>query len=104
MQEVNVAVVGASGYTGLELIKMLISHPKFRISYLATSEGRNNLSSLHPSLEGVVESDIRSVDIDRIVESSQLVFLALPHKASMLIAKKLIENGLKVVDFIQQDL
>ncbi|MEJ2499929.1 MAG: N-acetyl-gamma-glutamyl-phosphate reductase, partial [Campylobacterales bacterium] len=36
---INVAVIGASGYTGIELIKMLVAHPRFELTYVATSEG-----------------------------------------------------------------
>ncbi len=45
---INVAVIGASGYPGLELIKILINHPTFNISYVGTSEGGVELDRLHP--------------------------------------------------------
>ena len=45
----NVAIIGASGYTGLELIKILINHPKFNIAYIANSSGEMNVQDLHPS-------------------------------------------------------
>ncbi|MBT4030518.1 MAG: N-acetyl-gamma-glutamyl-phosphate reductase, partial [Campylobacteraceae bacterium] len=55
----NVAIVGASGYTGLELIKILINHPKFNITYIANSEGGVNVTDLHPSLDGVLDMDVQ---------------------------------------------
>jgi len=45
--------IGASGFTGLELIKILIAHPKFDLTYIANSEGGTTLEKLHPSLKGV---------------------------------------------------
>ncbi len=95
---IKVGIVGASGYTGLELVKMLINHSGFELSYLATTSGDTLIEELHPSLVGVVSAEVEKVDIATVASSCELVFLALPHKASMGIAKELIEQGIKVVD------
>jgi N-acetyl-gamma-glutamyl-phosphate reductase len=94
----KVGVIGASGYTGLELLKILINHPKFQLSYVANSEGNTTLSQLHPSLNKVYECDVLKADIDECASSCELVFLALPHKTAMVYVKPLISKGLKVVD------
>jgi N-acetyl-gamma-glutamyl-phosphate reductase len=94
----NVAIIGASGYTGLELLKILINHPNFNITYVANSEGSMQLRDLHPSLADVYECDVQKADIDEIARVSELVFLALPHKTAMAYVKPLLEKGLKVVD------
>lgn len=98
MNATNVAIIGASGYTGLELLKILITHPHFNITYVANSEGSMRLSELHPSLAGVYECDVQKAEIDEIAKNSELVFLALPHQTAMAYVKPLIEKGLKVVD------
>ena len=98
MKVTKTAVVGASGYTGLELLKMLIKHPYFELIYVANSEGNMKLSELHPSLMNVYECDIQKADIDEIAKMSELVFLALPHKTAMAYVKPLLEKGVKVVD------
>lgn len=98
MSAVNVGVIGASGYTGLELLKILIKHPKFNLSYVANSEGGTTLSELHPSLAKVYECDVVKADIGECASSCELVFLALPHKSAMEYVKPLIKKGLKVVD------
>ncbi|MGM0622952.1 MAG: N-acetyl-gamma-glutamyl-phosphate reductase [Campylobacterota bacterium] len=90
----QVGVIGASGYTGLELIKMLIQHPKFTLSYVANSEGGCTVSQLHPSLEEIVDMEVEIADIRRANELD-LVFLALPHKTAFSFAKDLT---CKVVD------
>jgi N-acetyl-gamma-glutamyl-phosphate reductase len=95
---INVGVVGASGYTGLELIKMLITHNGFRLTYLATSSGDIKIEELHPSLEDVISLDVQKADVKDVIENCELVFLALPHKASMGFAKELLEANIKVVD------
>jgi len=95
---VKVGVVGASGYTGLELVKMLITHPGFELTYLATTQGDTVIEALHPSLEGVITQDVEKADVNGVMKHCDLVFLALPHKTSMGFARTLIDNGLKVVD------
>ena len=95
---INVAIIGASGYTGLELIKLILNHPKFELKFLATSQGDTTLTNLHPSLQDVIELDVQKVDFEQIAQTCELVFLALPHKHSMEVAKVLIEKGIKVVD------
>jgi len=95
---INVGVVGASGYTGLELIKMLVTHPNFHLKYLATTTGDTVIEALHPSLVDVITFPVDKASIESVVESCELVFLALPHKASMGFAKDLIKQGVKVVD------
>ncbi|ABB44810.1 N-acetyl-gamma-glutamyl-phosphate reductase [Sulfurimonas denitrificans DSM 1251] len=98
MSAIDVGVIGASGYTGLELIKILLKHPKFNLSYVANTEGGATLSELHPSLKGAFECNVVKVDIDELAKKCELVFLAVPHQAAMAYVKPLIEKGLKVVD------
>jgi len=95
---VTVGIVGASGYTGLELVKMLINHPRFVLKYLATTTGNTVIEQLHPSLVDVISYPVEKATVQSVVESCELVFLALPHKASMGFAKDLIKQGVKVVD------
>lgn len=95
---INVAVIGASGYTGLELIKILINHPQFNLTYVATSEGDTTLETLHPSLQNVFSIDVVKADAKEVAKNAQLAFLALPHKTSMFFAKDLIALDVKVVD------
>ncbi len=94
----DVAIVGASGFTGLELIKILLLHPKFNITYVATSEGGTTLNNLHPSLKSIFECDVNKADAKEIAKVAKIAFLALPHKASMGFAKELLSLGVKVVD------
>ena len=94
----NVAIIGASGYTGLELIKILINHPKFKISYIANSSGEMNVQDLHPSLKNVINMDVHSADASSVAKVADLAFLALPHKTAMVFAKELLALGVKVID------
>ena len=94
----NVAIIGASGYTGLELIKILINHPKFNISYVANTTGDINIQDLHPCLKSVINIDVQLANADEVAKVADLAFLALPHKTAMAFAKDLIALGVKVVD------
>ncbi|QOY52579.1 N-acetyl-gamma-glutamyl-phosphate reductase [Candidatus Sulfurimonas baltica] len=98
MSVINVGIIGASGYTGLELVKILIKHPKFNLSYVANSEGGVMLSDLHPSLSGVYECKVLKTDVDELAQECELVFLAVPHQTAMAYVKPLIAKGVKVVD------
>jgi len=94
----NVAIIGASGYTGLELIKILINHPTFNISYIANSTGEQNVQDLHPCLKDIIDVEVSKADANEVAKVADLAFLALPHKTSMSFAKELLELGVKVVD------
>jgi len=98
MSKIRVGIVGVSGYTGLELVKMLLAHPKFELSYVANTDGDTTLGALHSSLMGVLDMNVQKADIEEAAKACELVFLALPHKTAMNTAKALLANGVKVVD------
>lgn len=98
MKHINVGVIGASGYTGLELVKIILKHPSFKLKYIANSEGGVALSELHPSLASVVDMQVVKADASEASKACELVFLALPHKTAMAYVKPLRSNGTKVVD------
>lgn len=95
---IPIAIIGASGYTGLELLKLIIAHPKFKIAYVGTSEGGIRVEDLHPALKSVLSCEVMKSDAVEISKVAKLAFLALPHKTSMGFAKELLELGVKVVD------
>ncbi|MEO1927688.1 MAG: N-acetyl-gamma-glutamyl-phosphate reductase [Nautiliaceae bacterium] len=93
---IKTAIVGASGYTGLELIKILLNHPHFKIESLFGSEERR-IEDIYPALKGVFEAKIQKNDIEKL-KKFDLVFLAVPHKTAMSIVKELYGHT-KIVDF-----
>lgn len=109
MNAINVGIIGATGYTGLELVKIVIKHPGFHLNYIANSEGNTTINMLHPSLNGVCELEVQKADADECASSCELVFLALPHQTAMVFVKPLLASGIKVVDLsadyrLEQDL
>ena len=93
---IKVGILGVSGYTGLELVKLILAHPHFELSYAgASSESR--LSELFPQLRGVFDLAVEVADISQIKKRCELVFTALPHMQSMKYIKELREH-VKIVD------
>ena len=94
----NVAIIGASGYTGLELIKIIHAHKHFTLHTVATTAGDMMVEELHPALKSVVLQDVKRLDIDAIGRSCGVVFLAVPHKSAMELVKPLMAYACKIVD------
>ncbi len=96
----KVAILGASGYTALELIKLLLRHPAVEI-VAATSrqEGTPRLSELHPSLTARIDLRCEPFDADRLMARGvACAFGCLPHGASMTTLPRLLERGMRVID------
>jgi len=96
---IKAAVVGATGYTGEELIGILSGHPDVEVTSLtAIVEGPVKFSTLFPHFKGKVDLICKSLDVNEVSKVSDLVFLALPHRVSMEVAPKFLEKGKKVID------
>ncbi len=95
---IDVAVVGAAGYAGIELVRLIEAHPEFRLR-IATSaaEAGRRIDDLYPQLAGV---SVEFTDPDPAVLAGavEIAFLAVPHTAAMAIAPELLDAGLTVVD------
>jgi N-acetyl-gamma-glutamyl-phosphate reductase len=101
-QSSKVAVVGASGYSGEELVRLLIRHPEAELVALTSRQAAGQpLASIYPRFGGMRYADLAFIesDIARIVETgAQIVFLALPHGVATEFARPLLEAGLRVID------
>lgn len=95
----KVSVIGATGYTGYELIKILARHPRFRIDCLVseTYEGKA-FSEVYPVFKNICDTVIMGRDYEKVASSSEAVFLCLPHAAAQHAAHFFHSKGLKVVD------
>ncbi len=91
------AVVGASGYAGGELLRLLSNHPKFKISYIAAgSNAGEPITNLHPQLTNFTGRNFEETEIAKI-NNSDLVFIALPHGESAKLISQ-IDPKVKIVD------
>lgn len=96
---VRVAVLGASGYAALELIKILLRHPHVEITALTSrQEGSPPVHQVHPSLYGRLRLNCEDLNAIQVCERADAVFCALPHVASMAVVPDLLAGGTRVVD------
>lgn len=98
MRKIPVGIIGVGGYTGLELVKILLSHPHFELVYLGNSLGGVEVTELYPALSTLLNMQVRASSAKEVAKECKLVFLALPHKSAMEFAKELLSLGVKVVD------
>jgi N-acetyl-gamma-glutamyl-phosphate reductase len=95
----RVAVVGGSGYTGGELLRLLAGHPSVRVAAVTSERSAGKrVEEVFPNLRGFVELLYEPLDPERIAKAADLVFLALPHKEAMDAAAVFHARGKKVVD------
>ncbi len=102
---VPVAILGPTGYTGLELIEWLARHPSMRVGYLGSArEKQPRIDAEFPRLRGLLSDAVaqcRPIDSaghDAIANECKLAFLCLPHEAAMAHTPQLLKRGVKVVD------
>jgi N-acetyl-gamma-glutamyl-phosphate reductase len=97
---IKVAILGGSGYTALELIKILLRHRGVEIAAVTSRQSDTpRLAELHPSLTGRIDLRCELFDADRLAAHGvQCVFSCLPHGASMAAVPALLQRGLRVID------
>jgi N-acetyl-gamma-glutamyl-phosphate reductase len=95
----NVAIVGASGYTGLELIRILHCHPEVAVTCLTSEQSAGKkISDVFPTLRGCCDIVLETLEPVRVAEKADLIFTALPHKAAMEVVPTFLKLGKKVID------
>lgn len=97
---VAVGILGATGYTGAELFRLLALHPEVRLAYVSSERfGGQPLAATFPHLRGFGgDPECESLDPVKAAAACEVVFCALPHKASMGVIGSLLQGGCKVVD------
>lgn len=97
---IKVSVLGATGYAGVELVRLLTKHSKVCITHLVSkSYAGKKLSQVYPSFAGVLDIVLEDMDIDAVSSDSDVVFTALPHGAAKEVIPQLVERGVRVIDF-----
>ena len=93
---INVGIIGATGYTGSELIRLLWRHGEVKLSAIGARSTTGEVSDLHKSILNLTDARFCDMTIDNY-KDCDVVFLALPHGTSSEYAKKLIEMNIKVL-------
>ena len=94
------SVIGATGYAGVELLRLLDGHPEAEIATITSESSTGEaIASMYPHLSGRIEKNLQSMqDIDAIAEASDVIFIALPHGHAMKIGKRLRNSKTKIID------
>lgn len=95
---IKAAVLGATGYAGIELVRILSNHPEVKLEVLGShSFDGQPISEVYANFAHVLDMNCEEVDLDRVARCD-VAFTALPHGASKDVIPSLIEKGLKVID------
>lgn len=95
----KVGVVGASGYVGGEILRLLVSHPHAEISMVTSRQYVGEyISRIQPGLKGFIDLTFSELDYDKLTDKCDLVFTAVPHGTAVDIVKALYDRGMKVID------
>jgi N-acetyl-gamma-glutamyl-phosphate reductase len=95
----TVAVLGASGYTGAELLRLLLDHPRVDIALLAAERAAGaRIAQVFPQLAGRLDREVEALDVERIAARAEVVFSCLPHGASAAAVGSLAGRSRLVVD------
>lgn len=102
MQKIRVAVLGASGYTGMELVRLLLGHPAVELSGVTSrANAGRTIADVFPRFAGLAGSELNFVapDMEVVADSgAKVAFLALPHGTAAEYATDLLQRGLRVID------
>lgn len=96
---INVGVIGATGYVGIEIIRILQNHPEVNISSVVSHSFEGlKISDVYPSLRNVFDMECQELDIDKVANCSDIIITALPHGVSSQVIPELIKRGKRVID------
>ena len=93
----RVAVAGATGYAGQDLVRLLARHPRVTLT-AAMSSGATSTPRPLPALARIWDGAVQPLDVDRLTNDAEVIFLALPEAASAELAPTLLERGARVID------
>jgi len=95
---ISAAVIGAAGYAGAELTRLLLGHPDFELVAVTSERDQGRLvREVYPALQ-MCDLAYTSHDLGGVAEAAEVVFMAVPHTAAMAVAPALLERGCTVVD------
>lgn len=95
----KVAIVGASGYTGVELLRILYCHPEAAVTCVTSERSAGKrISDIYPGLKGRCDLLLENLEPVRIAGKADFIFTALPHRAAMEVAPTFLSLGKRVVD------
>ena len=96
---VQVGVVGATGYAGAELVRILSGHPQVELRILTSRQFAGvKFDQVYPAMAGQVNLTCEELVIEKVCGQTDIVFLALPHQLPMTLVPQFLSRGVRVVD------
>ena len=95
----KIAILGATGYTALELMKLLLRHPGAEITALTSRQENRPADQVHPSLTGQLSLALENLEPAEVAKRAECVFSCLPHTATAAVVPELLAGGARVIDF-----
>jgi N-acetyl-gamma-glutamyl-phosphate reductase len=96
---IRVGVVGATGYAGAELVRILWGHPQVELSMLTSRQFAGvKFDRVYPAMAGGVSLTCEKLDVEKVCDQVDIVFLALPHQLPMSLVPQFLARNLRVVD------
>ena len=96
---IRVGIVGGTGYTGVELLRLLVAHPQAQLQAVTSrGEAGTPIAEMFPNLRGHVNLTFTEPSIDRLKAECDVVFFATPNGTAMQSVPQLLEAGIKVID------
>lgn len=96
---IDVAVIGAAGYAGIEAVRLVLGHPRMRlVAATSTQEAGKAVADVYPALSGLTDIVFTDPDAQAISDVAVLALLAVPHTASLALTPPLLSAGVTVVD------
>jgi N-acetyl-gamma-glutamyl-phosphate reductase len=95
----NAAVIGGSGYGGIELIRLLSHHPEIQLGAIVShSQSGKEVAEVYPHLTNIIEGELEALNIDRLAEEHDIIFLATPSGVSKELLPQLVEREVRCID------
>ncbi|MDM8543378.1 N-acetyl-gamma-glutamyl-phosphate reductase [Desulfococcaceae bacterium HSG9] len=96
---IRVGIIGATGYAGAELVRLLAGHPDICLTVLTSRQYAGvKFDKVYPSMAGMLDLTCEVLDIEKVCKKADLFFLALPHKIPMELAPQFIAKGKRIID------
>jgi N-acetyl-gamma-glutamyl-phosphate reductase len=95
--KITIGIIGISGYSGRELLRLLLGHPYAEVTYVSANKTEGPVSDIWPEFTGKTDLVCRPYEVEEAAKAD-LVFLATPHTVSMKLAPGLLERDVRVID------
>ena len=99
MERIRVCVVGATGFAGIEVCRLVLGHPNMELAMVTDrKEAGTRLDAVYPSFSGACDLELSLPEPDAIAQAADVAFLAVPHTASLALTPELLRRGVAVLD------